>query len=80
MLVKVVQDFLSFNSRSKFCFDRFDDHRCSGMTPSFEVMLGAAQQQQLRPLTLHPTKCCFKHNLLCHLLPVRVVDDISPWL
>lgn len=79
MLVKVVQDFLSFNSCSKFCLDRFDDRRCSGMTPSFEVMLGAAAQQ-LHPRTLHPTKCCFKHNLFCRLLPVRVVDDISPWL
>lgn len=52
MLVKVVQDFLSFNSCSKFCLDRFDGRRCSGMTPSLEVMLGAASPPHTPPNTM----------------------------
>lgn len=61
----------------------FDDHGCSGMTPSFKVMLGAvvvALQQQHCPHALHPMKCCFKEKPLVLFAPARVVDDMSPWL
>lgn len=79
-LAKVIKDFLSFNSCSRFCFDRFDGHRCSEMTPPFVMMLSAATKQQGCPHTLHLTKCCFKHDLLCYFLPVRGVANIVCWL